>query len=354
VSALLRKRPPAFPAAWLAFGLFLFALHFVGRSLALPRNISPTDPLRMSLLWSAALVGSVAAVVAFAVGAAVFARRWSRVVTWGLAGLIAVSIVGIISVNASRASYRRTGAADWRPTDGHKVVFVGLDRATWDLLDPLIAEGLLPNIERMRSKGIHANLVTHGRRLSAAVWTGIATGWSHAKHRVVGWTVPESGKATSRPVRSNDRRKPALWRILPEFGKSVVVLNWLVTSPSEATNGVIVSRVVDRDSPAVFPRAFSPAVAAVVESARAAAAPRGQFVAEIATVFDLAEFLLSKGQPDLLMIYVSATDKVQHRYWADHAPEKPRVRRLRAEGEPRPHVRSGANRALSGPILRAR
>lgn len=330
VSLLLRRRPPRFLTASLAFGLsfglFFLALAFVNRNLSLPRNISLTDPMRMGVLRSALLVGAAVATAAFVASVPLFIRGRRRILRRALTGLIAValviSIAGIVSVNASPASYRAIGSADWRPSGGGKVVLVGIDGATWDLLDPLISEGLLPNIERMRDEGVHANLVTHGRRLSPAVWTGIATGRSHAKHGVVGWTVPEPGTSVARPVQSNDRRKPALWQILPEFGKSVVALNWLVTYPSEPTAGVIVSRMVDMDPPAVFPRELFPEVAAAVDSSRAAASSMGPYISEVEALFDLAERLLHKGQPDLLMLYVNATDKAQHRYWAAHEPER--------------------------------
>ena len=34
-----------------------------------------------------------------------------------------------------------------------KVMVLGLDGATWDVLEPLIQEGLLPNLARLREQG---------------------------------------------------------------------------------------------------------------------------------------------------------------------------------------------------------
>jgi predicted AlkP superfamily phosphohydrolase/phosphomutase len=329
-SLLVRRRPPPFVgpslAFGLSFGLFFLALSFVDRNLSLPRNISLTDPMRMAVLKSAVLVGVAVAAGAFALAVPLFGRarpgRLKGALTAIIAVALVISIAGLVSLDRSSAIHRAIGAADWRPTDNGKVVIVGVDGATWELIDPLISEGLLPNIERMRDQGVYANLVTHGRRLSPAVWTGIATGWSHAKHGIVGWTVPEPGTGLVRPIQSNDRRKPALWQILSEFDKSVVVVNWLVTYPSEPTNGVIVSRIVDLDPPAVFPPELFAEVTAAVDSSRAATSAMGPYISEVQTLFDLTARLIRKGQPDLLMLYVNATDKAQHRYWAAHQPER--------------------------------
>ena len=35
-----------------------------------------------------------------------------------------------------------------------KVFVLGLDGATWDVLEPLLQEGLLPNLARLREQGV--------------------------------------------------------------------------------------------------------------------------------------------------------------------------------------------------------
>ena len=40
----------------------------------------------------------------------------------------------------------------------NKVVVIGLDGATFDIIDPLIAKGKLPNLNRIFSKGVKARL----------------------------------------------------------------------------------------------------------------------------------------------------------------------------------------------------
>ena len=38
-----------------------------------------------------------------------------------------------------------------------KVFVLGLDGATWDVLEPLLQDGLLPNLARLREQGVVGN-----------------------------------------------------------------------------------------------------------------------------------------------------------------------------------------------------
>lgn len=328
---VLRRFPivalPGAVAAALSVGLYGFVTAFVRRNLALPAYVSLGDPMRAEVLRSSALVGALAGVIALV--AALFAfssfrsRAVRRVLTFMLLLFVAVSGIRLVAWNVGGADYRRIETTDWSipATDG-KVVLIGLDGATWQVLDKYSGEGLLPNIDEMRKSGASANLMTHGRRISPAVWTGVATGWSHAEHGITGFTMPEQRTGRTREVQSFDRRKPALWQILTEMGKTTAVVNWWASYPAESTNGLVISRIVEMDSLSVSPSALVPRMAAIVDSSKVAGELQGEFIGGSSAVFDLTEAVLHRGQPDLLMTYVQATDKAQHKYWAAYEPEQ--------------------------------
>src|SRR6185437_13458590 len=56
-----------------------------------------------------------------------------------------------------------------------KVMVLGLDGATWDVLEPLIREGLLPNLARLREQGSWGVLGSVFPPLSPVAWTGVMT-----------------------------------------------------------------------------------------------------------------------------------------------------------------------------------
>lgn len=39
-----------------------------------------------------------------------------------------------------------------------QIVFLGVDGATWDVINPLIDHGKLPNITKLIASGVHGNL----------------------------------------------------------------------------------------------------------------------------------------------------------------------------------------------------
>jgi predicted AlkP superfamily phosphohydrolase/phosphomutase len=329
VAAIVRRPAPFFLAASLTFGLAVASFAamniLVLSNLDLPASVSLGDPLRTEITRRALIIFLGIAVAAIAVSGVLFSRLKSagarRVLPIVLAVAIIISGVSVASWNITGAKYGTLESVGQSTGGTGKVVLIGLDGATWQLLDHFSEEGLLPNIDRMRAAGATTNLVTHGRRLSPAVWTGMATGWSHAKHGISNWMLPDPSTGQSRTIRSSDRRKPAIWQILPEFGRTTVAINWLASYPAERTQGVIVSRIVDLDEHTVYPPELLPEVAAVVDSIDTASGDEDWSVAQVNTVFGLARHFLEKGQPDLTLLYVRSTDRAHHRYWAAYEPQ---------------------------------
>ena len=64
--------------------------------------------------------------------------------------------------------------------DEAKVILIGIDGATWKVLNPLLERGLLPNFQRLLEKSSYGNLQTD-EAFSPVSWTSIATGKSRIK-----------------------------------------------------------------------------------------------------------------------------------------------------------------------------
>ena len=122
-----------------------------------------------------------------------------------------------------------------------RLLLVGLDGATWKLIDPLLAAHKMPNLERLIAGGVRAPLETIRPTLSPAIWTTIATGVGPQTHGISWFTAPVPGTSRSLVVTSNLRRVGALWNILSGAGYRVGVLNWWATYPVEPVDGFLVS-----------------------------------------------------------------------------------------------------------------
>lgn len=122
-----------------------------------------------------------------------------------------------------------------------KAIIIGMDGLEWNILNPLLAEGKLPNFSRVIQNGAVAPLRSFNPLLSPLIWTTIATGKDPDAHGILDFlaTDPKTGEAI--PVTSQDRRVKALWNIASEKGLSVCFLGWLAGWPAEEVNGVILS-----------------------------------------------------------------------------------------------------------------
>jgi predicted AlkP superfamily phosphohydrolase/phosphomutase/Tfp pilus assembly protein PilF len=138
----------------------------------------------------------------------------------------------------SCAERKGTGAP--KSGDG-PVVLIGVDGADWDVMEPLIKEGKLPNFYKLMRAGSYGSLETVEPILSPIIWTTIGTGRDPEDHGVT-WFMendPKSGKRI--PVSSRTRRVPAIWNIASQYDRKVGVVGWWASWPAETVNGWMIS-----------------------------------------------------------------------------------------------------------------
>ncbi|MEW6744245.1 MAG: alkaline phosphatase family protein, partial [Planctomycetota bacterium] len=122
-----------------------------------------------------------------------------------------------------------------------RVLLLGLDGAEWDIIDPLIEQGKLPNLARLKKEGVFGKLRSFEPILSPIIWTSIATGKTPEKHGI-GWFMVQSEKTGQRlPVTSKVRRCKAFWIIVSDNDISTGLLGWWATYPAERVKGFILT-----------------------------------------------------------------------------------------------------------------
>jgi hypothetical protein len=120
-----------------------------------------------------------------------------------------------------------------------KLLLLGIDGATWQVLDPLLRAGKLPYLERLIARGTSGVLRSFEYSASPVVWTTIATGKMPAKHNIRDFLVSR-----------RDLRAKQIWEILAEQGYKVGIFQYLVTWPPQAVDGFIVPGWLAPDSAA--------------------------------------------------------------------------------------------------------
>jgi tetratricopeptide (TPR) repeat protein len=212
---LHRLLGPAFEAGWLTPKLVAAAREEVGRNGI--QELSGSNRARLER----ALLAGVRREVGESAGVTV-----EKVEVWRV-------VPGDLPASRVRGSLA--------PIAGARVLFIGLDGADWNLIDPLIAAGKMPNLAALLRSGVRARLRTISPVLSPVIWTTVATGKLPSKHGIVDFLAVDSRTGKRVPVTSNLRRTKAIWNILGESGVPVGTIAWWATWPAEKVNGFLVT-----------------------------------------------------------------------------------------------------------------
>jgi predicted AlkP superfamily phosphohydrolase/phosphomutase len=121
-----------------------------------------------------------------------------------------------------------------------KVLVIGLDGATFDLILPWVKEGKLPHIGKMMTRGVWGELASVIQPVSAAAWTSFMTGNNPGKHGIFGFRKHNQGTYSESFVNGTLIKTKTLWRFLQENGKKAVVMNVPITYPPEDIDATII------------------------------------------------------------------------------------------------------------------
>jgi predicted AlkP superfamily phosphohydrolase/phosphomutase len=224
---------------------------------------------------------------------------------------------------------------------GSPLLVVGLDGATFDLIEPLVAAGRLPVLAELMKRGAWGALRSTLPAATFPAWTSLVTGVNPGRHGLLDFTTREPGSYAIRFVNGSYRRTPALWTRLCAAGGRVAVVTVPATYPPEPVNGVMVSGfdsplATEVDGRFVHPRAFHAEIRRLVgrlpfadfqETSigpgwhEAALARLLEGVAKRTTV---VEHLLRQEHFDAVMVVFGESDTVAHHFWRFWDPGSPR------------------------------
>jgi hypothetical protein len=195
-----------------------------------------------------------------------------------------------------------------------RVVLVGVDGASWRVIDPLLAAGKLPNLAALIARGVTANLETVEPVISPVVWTSIATGQPPEVHGVLNFY------ADARKIAA-----PTVFERLAVQGLRVGTYEWLVSWPPRALpRGFVIPDWLRRDLTLFPPDVFARAgVSDYRYSNRGLRDRRGFHTSSFRELDEkparwnaLARaFALDAGA-----VSFYAIDALSHRFWADSFP----------------------------------
>ncbi|MCB8968168.1 MAG: alkaline phosphatase family protein [Ardenticatenaceae bacterium] len=122
-----------------------------------------------------------------------------------------------------------------------KTLLIGLDAACWAYLDPLLAQGELPNIQRLREAGTWGVLMSTLPALTPAAWSSIITGKNPGKHGIFDMTYRRTDTYEFVPVSAPRRLGTPFWKRLNEQGVRVGLVNLPFTYPPDGLDGFVLA-----------------------------------------------------------------------------------------------------------------
>jgi len=122
-----------------------------------------------------------------------------------------------------------------------RLLIVGWDGATFDLIKPYIDEGLMPNTAKLLEDGAHRILESTIPTLSPAAWTSFFTGKNPARHGTFDFVYRPHGTYEILSTRNNLQSLGTLFHYASEAGRKVGSVNVPFTYPPQPVNGFMIS-----------------------------------------------------------------------------------------------------------------
>jgi len=216
------------------------------------------------------------------------------------------------------------------PKPKYRVLILGLDGATFDLMLPWVNEGRLPVLERLLRDGARSNLKSTVPPITPCAWTSLMTGKNPGKHGLFDFVEPIPGSRGFRFTNASSRAGETLWGYLSRQGRRVGVVNVPMTYPPEHVNGYMISGLdtPHEHSKFMFPETLKQELRDADIDYRIDLQHLGNMRTDARRDHELAELkkresirtntlkLLTERYPaDFRMLVYSATDQVQHHFW---------------------------------------
>jgi predicted AlkP superfamily phosphohydrolase/phosphomutase len=209
----------------------------------------------------------------------------------------------------------------------NKLLVIGLDGASFNVLDPLIEKGYLPNIASLIAGGTRADLTTTFPPITAVAWSSFMTGKNPGKHGIFEFVRRDHHSNRELAVNASFRQGRAIWDLLGDAGKRVIVHNFPCTYPPHDINGLMIADFMTprgrRDF--AYPATLLAEIEAEFGSYRlhlSQTYAEGNVDAVLDELFDeleykakVTEYLMTRYEWDAFFQYFWGTDRIQHELW---------------------------------------
>ncbi len=126
-------------------------------------------------------------------------------------------------------------------SENFRVLVIGLDGGTFDLILPWVQKGHLPVFKKLMQEGVWGELQSTTPPLTGPAWSSFITGKNPGKHGIYDFMRRNPEGYNWITFNATQRSGISFWRLLGDHGKKVIVFNVPGTYPPEKVNGVLIS-----------------------------------------------------------------------------------------------------------------
>ncbi len=214
-----------------------------------------------------------------------------------------------------------------------RVLVIGIDGGTFDLIRPWAEQGHLPHLARLMDEGAWGLLESTLPPVTSPAWPTFASGKNPGKHSVFDFIRPAGGEFEL--VNSTSIKARTLWQILSDAGRRVGVINVPVTYPPTPVNGFMISGMLSpRSGHFTYPADLLEHYEEELGPYRIAPSVQYKEGNEEDFIADLVNLVEQRGKYglrlmedhpwDFLMVHFQASDVLQHALWKFVDPTHPR------------------------------
>ena len=208
-----------------------------------------------------------------------------------------------------------------------KLLVIGLDGASFNVLDSLIEKGYLKTLAKLIEGGARANLETTFPPITAVAWSSFMTGKNPGKHGIFEFVRMDHGSKRELAVNASFREGRAIWDLLSDAGHRVIVHNFPCTYPPRELNGLLIADFMtprgrrDFTYPstllAELEEKFGPYRLHLSQTygGGGAAGVLDELNDELEYKAKVAEYLMTHYEWDGFFQYFWGTDRIQHELW---------------------------------------
>lgn len=122
----------------------------------------------------------------------------------------------------------------------HRVFVIGIDAATFDIITPLMEQGLLPAFEYLLKNGASGRLKSTIPAVTSPAWVSLVTGKNPGKHGIFDFFASPTYGYSRTVLNAKYLKSKTIWQLLSETGKKVGIVNVPMSYPAEKVNGFMI------------------------------------------------------------------------------------------------------------------